>query len=197
MKPNPHFKNLKNRLAAGNEIKTAKTTTSTQEVKPPTPELSPEEIRSQQMAVFNCLSKVIIGDLKETELTAINNWYIQGNGKYLIQKNEIGVFGVKTSEHDIPGLPNMFPTKYIARIDVPKIPERIYNQLISFFKDVMKKVSNSEAFAQVYFDKETKEYVVHVPEQEVSGTRVSYDAETNLDRVYPDRSSLNAIAITQ
>ena len=140
-----------------------------------------------QVELFKCLSTVQFGRLKEEECTALNNYFIQGEMMHLVHKNKIGLFGVKISDTGLQGCPTTITAPAFVKLYVPKIPEKIYRQIIGFFREVMKEHSNSEAFAQVYWDTIENEYVVHIPEQKVSGARVAYDSSTNLDRVDPDR----------
>lgn len=140
-----------------------------------------------QIEMFKCLSSVQFGRLKEEECTALNNYFIQGEMMHLVHKNRIGLFGVKVSDTGLQGCPTTISAPAFVKLYVPKIPEKIYRQIIGFFREVMKEHSNSEAFAQVYWDSVENEYVVHIPEQKVSGARVAYDSSTNLDRVDSER----------
>ena len=62
-----------------------------------------------------------------------------------------------------------------AKLNIPKIPLRMFGNILGFFKEVYK-LYRSEAVVLVFYNKEKKIFKVHVPEQEVSFSSVSYDS---------------------
>ena len=137
--------------------------------------------------MFNALNSFTHGKIEEDKLTSVNNYFIQGNGLYLIHKNKIGLFGRKVSDFDIPGLPNQLPSPCFIKLYLPKMPFTIYQQIVTFFKAIMVKEDESEAFLQVYWNLEEQKYEIHVPEQIVSKGHVSYDATKNLNKLFPKK----------
>jgi PRTRC genetic system protein A len=136
--------------------------------------------------LFLNINSYHVGSWKDAKLDKIHNHIFQGDGDYLVVNNKIANFIVKMNEAKRPGLPEEFNGHKI-QLKVPRIPKKIYYQIIGFFRDIAKTMGNSEAFIQVYYDKINKEYVCHVPEQTVSGASVSYDATANLNEVDRDR----------
>jgi len=126
-----------------------------------------------------------VGSYKDIVLDKLHNHIFQGDGDYLIVNNKIGKFIVKMNDAKRPGLPEEFKGNKI-QLKVPKIPKKIYYQILAFFQDIASTMGNSEAFIQVYFDKTINKYVCNVPEQTVSGASVLYDATKNLNEL--DRS---------
>lgn len=182
--------------ATSSEAKTSKDETklpslpapeSKTESKPASTGMTEAQRQEAQAMVWKSLNAVHYGKFQEEDLGPMHNWLIQGETTYLIHKNRIGMFGVKHSDKGLPGLPTMVTAPAFIKLYVPKIPEYIYRQIISFFRAVMDKVSNSEAFAQVYWDTEERKYVVHIPDQEVSGARVKYDTSKNLNAIDSQR----------
>jgi len=159
-----------------------------------TSELSEDEIKEQRKEEMR---KVIIEqhndyhiitsqeDLDNVKLKKLNTWTIDGDGVYLTVKNKIGEFTVKVADSDIRGLPSLQRNQY--KMSVPKIPSKIYYQIQSFFVDIADKMNNAEAFVQVFYDNEEKEYICRVPIQRVAGASVRYDAESTLSVQDPDR----------
>lgn len=123
-----------------------------------------------------------VGSYKEAILDKLHNHVFQGDGDYLIVNNKIGKFIVKMNDVKRPGLPEEFNGNKI-QLKVPKIPKKIYYQILSFFRDIADTMGNAEAFVQVYFDKTINEYVCNIPEQTVSGASVQYDATKNLNEL--------------
>lgn len=138
-----------------------------------------EATTEQKLEMFNILNDVQVGLLNEEKMTKLKTWFIQGDALYKVCKNELGTFGLKTTDLEIAGLPNKFSKEVLFKFVLPKIPQTLYMQVIAFFKQVMKVHNNAEAFAQFFYDKEEEKYLVHIPEQEVSGARVSYQNKSN------------------
>ena len=138
-----------------------------------------EAIKREFLLSFNDYH---VGSIKGVKFDKLYNHIIQGNGDFLLVNNKIANFIIKTLDVKRPGLAEELIGNSIE-LKVPKIPKKIYYQIVNFFKDISEKVGNSEAFVQVYYDTTNKEYICHVPEQEVSPSSVRYDATKNLNVV--------------
>lgn len=58
---------------------------------------------------------------------------------------------------------------------LPLIPQSLLQQIISFFHCYMNEAEEFEALAHILWDKDLKQFVVHVPPQEVSKAHISAD----------------------
>jgi PRTRC genetic system protein A len=148
--------------------------------KPAKKERTPEEIGKLRRELFLNINSYHVGSYKEAVLDKLHNHVFQGDGDYLVVNNKIGKFIVKMNDTKHPGLPEEIGGNKI-QLKVPKIPGRIYYQILAFFRDICDTMGNAEAFVQVYYDNQSEEYVCHVPEQTVSGGSVRYDATENLN----------------
>lgn len=164
-----------------------KTTTVTPPASTTTPAAVPEVTAEEKMTFWNFLNDIQYGVFRPDALEKLNTWVIGGDGKWLVQKNEAGYFAVKKSEEGIPTLPNLGLAEAFIHLNYGRIPTTILDQIVAFFRGVMKKHSNSEAFCQVYWDKTEDKYIVHVPVQQVSGAAVRYDKTKDLDKTNPER----------
>lgn len=138
---------------------------------------------NDQMTFWNYLNDTQIGEFNPTALTKANTWLVTKTGTWLIQKNRAGYYAVKKNDKGIPTLPAApeYPTAFFD-LTYGKVPNTILQQIITFFRDIMKKYNDAEAFVQVYWDKQENKYICHVPKQKISKGQVRYDAEENLDR---------------
>lgn len=60
-------------------------------------------------------------------------------------------------------------------LNLPRVPFLFLQQTISFFRGVeARQKGSSEALVQIWWDRETKQHVMHVPEQQVSGGGVRH-----------------------
>lgn len=140
-----------------------------------------------QVTFWNYLNDTQIGVFNPDALTKLNTWLVTHDGTWLIQKNKSGYFASKKSDNGIPTLPKVEYDDAFFELKYGKIPHKILDQIVTFFRQVMNKYSNGEAFLQIYWDLQQNEYVVHVPKQTVSQASVRYDATANLDRSNPER----------
>lgn len=101
------------------------------------------------------------------------------NGVMKVVQNAVGLFVVEAG--DVPGLPDIAEG---LLLNIPKIPYHLLLQTITFFKAVMEKYNNSEAMVQFYYDKENSSYIMHCPEQEVSGASVKFKRNATMDDTY-------------
>ncbi len=58
---------------------------------------------------------------------------------------------------------------------LPLIPLELLQQIISFFRCFMGRGKEFEALAHILWDKETEEFTVHIPQQDVSKARIDAD----------------------
>jgi PRTRC genetic system protein A len=102
------------------------------------------------------------------------------NGLFEVRMNAIGTFARK-----IEGVPGMGQVAAGFHPALPKIPWELFEKAISFFRAVMQRHGNAEAYIQFFWNREEGKYFAHVPEQFVSGGHVSFnrDAEMELKHV--------------
>lgn len=104
-----------------------------------------------------------------------------GDGRiYELRKTEMGEFiAPKDNVVEFPQIRAGFTPA------LPLIPLSLLGQVISFFRCYMDKHEEFEAMAHILWDKERKEFTVHIPEQEVSKARI--DADLSRDTLPEDR----------
>lgn len=156
--------------------------------KPGKKERTPEEKKLLMNQFLLGINSYHVGEVSSDNLNKINNYVIQGDGVYLVIQNSIGQFITKIIDRDFPGLPKQFNGTRI-KLNVPKIPSEIYYQIVAFFTDISEEMGEAEAFCQVHYDKEEKQYIVQVPEQTVGKASVTYDATKSLSAEDPERYS--------
>jgi len=66
-----------------------------------------------------------------------------------------------------------------AKMNIPKIPTKLFANILTFFKEVYK-LYKSEAVVLLFYNKSRKSYRIYVPEQEVSGGSVNYKTEKTI-----------------
>lgn len=150
---------------------------------------TPEEEKALEKAKLEMMRAATdykFGTINKEDITKINTYVVQGDGIYRVYKNNIGLFVVKLEDRKFPGLECQFKGNGVY-LNVPKVPERIFWQIRSFFIDIMDKVNGAEAFAQVFYDTKKEEYLVNIPEQEVTGTTVKYTSDRNKYLEDPER----------
>lgn len=134
-----------------------------------------------QLTFWHYLNDVQYVTLNKEALTKQNTWLITNAATYLIQKNSAGFFGTKKSDEGIPTLPKTTYPECFFELAYGKIPNAILEQILAFFREIMKRHNDAEAFIQVYWDKTESKYIIHVPKQRISKAAVSYTAEDNLN----------------
>jgi len=151
-------------------------------------ERTEEETSELKRAFFLNFNNYTTKSYKDAILDKLHNHMFQADGDYLVVNNRIANFIIKLAEasHHREGLPKDFDGHKVD-LKVPKIPSKIYYQIVSFFKDICLTMNGAEAFVQVYYDTQNKKYVCHVPEQVVTQTTVRYNAEKNLDIINRER----------
>ncbi len=104
-----------------------------------------------------------------------------GDGRiYEMRKSELGEIIVpKDNVVEFPQIRAGFTPA------LPRIPMFTLSQIISFFRCYMNEREEFEALAHILWDKELEQFVVHIPEQEVSKARI--DADLSHDAYPEDR----------
>ncbi len=94
-----------------------------------------------------------------------------GDGRiYELRKSELGEFIVpKDNVVEFPQIRAGFTPA------LPLIPTFLLGEVISFFRCYMNEREEFEAMAHILWDKENEEFVVHIPEQEVSKAHINAD----------------------
>lgn len=114
------------------------------------------------------LFPVVIADENFKELDDPIYYIITKNGCMLRKKLDFidAIIPVK----NISILKDITPT---AKINIPKIPEELFCKIVSFFREVYDQY-RSEAIVLLYYNKERSEYFLHIPQQKVSRTSLTY-----------------------
>jgi len=99
---------------------------------------------------------------------------ICGDGTYLLRKNEIGRFVRQVSKAPMPALADG-PGEGDFTLLLPKIPHEILKTQVCFYRHVMLKHNDAEAYTMILWDREKKEYLVVCPKQKISKGGVQYD----------------------
>jgi PRTRC genetic system protein A len=87
------------------------------------------------------------------------------DGYYEVRENTIGVFVSKA-----PVVEELEPCREGFKLSLPKIPETLFAQLVSFFADYA--MNEVEVMGVFYWDNENELYILDVPFQEVSKVKV-------------------------
>ena len=96
-------------------------------------------------------------------------YYIIGkNGIYL--KKKLGIVDALVKVNKISFLEDV---ETYGRLNIPKIPAKIFGKVISFLKAVYEKYK-SESIALIYFNEERKEFKIVIPHQKVSFAGADY-----------------------
>lgn len=99
---------------------------------------------------------------------------ICGDGTYLLRKNEIGRFVRQISKIQMPALSDG-PGEGSFALALPKIPDSILKTQVSFYRHVMLRHNDAEAYTMILWDREKKEYLLVCPKQKISKGSVQYD----------------------
>lgn len=91
---------------------------------------------------------------------------------YQVRNNDIGIFAAPANE---PPEQQLNDTRFF-HFRLPRIPAAILLQVISFFKYVCRK-NNTEVLVNILYDKAKQKYICDVPEQTVSGSEITANAE--------------------
>ena len=124
---------------------------------------------------FNPGIPVIVYD-GETELPKQGCYYIvAGNGCFFHKETAGGVIEGLVPVKNIPLLKD-FDVDFSVQCKLPKIPAPLVYKIKKFFEKVVDKYT-AEANVILYFNSETNDYKIHVPEQIVSRSSVRYRKE--------------------
>lgn len=118
--------------------------------------------------------KMLVGHYIETipeDASKSTNYVLQGNGIWEQRRNDIGTFNRKIASCKVLGLRSNLTEGWT--LNVPKIPISLLGTAVSFFRKICAE-TNDEVFLQFFYNKETKQYEIECPEQEVSGASVKY-----------------------
>lgn len=101
---------------------------------------------------------------------------------YIIGKN--GIYLKKTldlieSLTPVDKISFLEDVQTFAKMKIPKLPTKLFANILGFFRDVYKLYS-SESIALLYYNKSDKSYKVFIPEQEVSGASLSYKTDQTI-----------------
>ena len=95
------------------------------------------------------------------------------NGLFEVRNSDIATVVTKATE--VQGVTTAM-TEGIT-LNLPKIPFDLLIQTISFFRGVCERQKGaSEAIVQIWWDRETKQHVLHVPPQQVQSAHVHHDS---------------------
>jgi len=109
------------------------------------------------------------------EIPSDDTCYIIGkNGIYL--KKTLDLIESLTPVDKISFLEDV---QTFAKIKIPKLPIKLFANILGFFRDVYKLYS-SESVVLLYYNKNDKSYKVFVPEQEVSCASLSYKSDNTI-----------------
>ena len=117
---------------------------------------------------------VYLDEVPDTPSTP-SSLIIFGDGEYLLRENSIGRFIRRISTKETPSLEDGPDPSF--SFSLPKIDPAILQKQVSFYREVMKKYSNSEAYTLILWDKIDHKYIVICPEQQVSGATVKYQLD--------------------
>ena len=145
------------------------------------PNLSDEEIKKMQVEAWTHATNVQFGEIDLTKMKYGNNYVFDGNGIFYVKKTDFAIVGKKINDFKMHALPQVFAREAFVQMLLPKIPHEIYLEIVSFFKEVMNKFNDAEAYAHVYYNKKTEKYQLHIPLQNVGKGSVRYDPKQNLD----------------
>lgn len=91
--------------------------------------------------------------------------------KGILLRKKVGLIDALVPVDKISFLENEKP--YI-NLDLPKISYSLFSKIVSFLKTVFEKYK-TESVVMLYLDRQTREYYIHVPEQEVTRASIKYE----------------------
>lgn len=152
--------------------------------------MSPEEI-SKHFERQEWDIQFVSSFSKDYESNKKSTLFIGRDGRFLLRKNLIGTFGRKFDDKGAPSLDDV-PDSFF-KFHLPKIPSYIFKKQVAFYRKVMEIHDNAEAYSTIMYDLEKKEYILVIPEQEVSGGFLKYSQE-KLREEYPSRRYLEVVS---
>lgn len=110
------------------------------------------------------------------------------NGIFKKFTTPLGVFVIKVEDIKTPlNLTKECKFSFERDESIPKLPYSIYKAILKFYNEIFAHI-RSEVYSIVFWDKENKEFFIHIPEQTVSFASVSYERDPELfssDRYIP------------
>ena len=106
-------------------------------------------------------------------------YVVAENGLFEVRMNAIGTFARRVE--GVPGTGHVAAGFHPA---LPKIPWNLFEQAIAFFRAVMQRHGNAEAYIQILWNEEDGKYFAHVPPQVVSGGHVSFERNGALEALH-------------
>ncbi len=137
-------------------------------------EVTTDQLRAVRKGFEKQEYSVYLEDVPDSPDTP-SSLIIFGDGEYLLRENPIGRFFRKISTKETPSLKDGPDPSF--SFSLPKIDPAILQKQVSFYREVMKKYSNSEAYTLILWDKVESKYIVICPEQQVSGATVKYQLD--------------------
>ena len=117
---------------------------------------------------------VYINDGKNIPAEDETCFIIAKGGIYL--KKKLDLIESITPVDKISFLEDLVP---FAKLNIPKIPAKIFGSILAFFKEVYV-LYKSEAIVLLFYNKSTKKYKIHIPEQIVGSASVEYKANMTI-----------------
>lgn len=133
------------------------------------------------------------GDAMEVELPPSKLvHFFQHDGEYAAIDLSFARLCVQATEEEWKGQYQTIKPNF--KLKIPKLPGSMYAQILAFFRYYVidKGISSvTEAMSQIYWDPETQEYFINIPEQEVTGGAVRY----NFDKQDPRTQKKGVIRV--
>jgi hypothetical protein len=115
------------------------------------------------------------------ELPTTGYYYVIASNGIFIHK-DLGFFKTYVPVEQIPFL-NEFSDSLKIQSNLPKMPAKFVIQIKEFFKRIAVERA-SEAIVLVYYNRETKEFMINVPQQEISHVSCRYEKGKALPPYY-------------
>src|SRR3990167_1759397 len=115
----------------------------------------------------------VLGPLPDS-LPKPTTYAIAKNGLFEVRDNDVARIVIQPK--DVVGLTESLTPG--MTLHVPKVPYEMLKQTVAFFSEVCtRQKGSSEALVQIWWNRASREYRVHVPEQSVSGGGVDHRSE--------------------
>lgn len=126
------------------------------------------------------LSSIFFGNKGESKIEILESdkqycTSLFKNGLWERRKTDIGYFTHCLHKIDIPYLSTECANDFF--LTLPKVPASAYYSILKFFRDVYASIK-SEVIVQIFWNKSKEMYELFVPEQLVSGARISFDRKS-------------------
>ena len=137
-----------------------------------TPDLSREQKADLFADLFGADERQLYVDEIPEDATAGNA--MMADGMYTIFTNTIGRFVTKDKKNNVElaYLKNVGQSSF--KMLLTKIPKRFLQGMYDFFKKIAE-TNRNEVMVQIFWNKVTRQYEMHVPEQQVAGASISFD----------------------